>query len=248
MNVTEKAVLHPCVAHRGWSGAAPENTMAAFRLALSEPAVQRIELDVHLSKDEVPVVIHDASLKRTTGVKARVRDKTAAELAALDAGSWFHRMYAGEGIPSLSQVLELTRGRCRLNIELKDGEPDKDLLARKVGELLQSQGREEDSILTSFDHALLLSARRHAPRTRTGLIMDKRPSNIAAVLDSLGAKVLSLNHKYVNVALLAQTEAAGVEVMAWTVNEQRDLNKLATYAQSFQLCTNYPDRWLAAVR
>ncbi|MDG0812022.1 glycerophosphodiester phosphodiesterase [Cohnella rhizosphaerae] len=248
MNVTEKAALHPCVAHRGWSGAAPENTMAAFRLALSEPAVEWIELDVHLSKDEIPVVIHDASLKRTTGVKARVRDKTAAELAALDAGGWFHRMYAGEGIPTLSQVLELTRGRCRLNIELKDGEPDRDLLARKVGELLQSQGREADSILTSFDHALLLAARRHAPRTRTGLILDKRPSNIAAVLDSLGATILSINYKYVNVALLAQTEAAGIDVMAWTVNEQRELNKLAVYSQSFQLCTNYPDRWLAAVR
>lgn len=247
MSVTEKAALHPCVAHRGWSGAAPENTMAAFRLALSEPSVHWIELDVHLSKDEIPVVIHDASLKRTTGVKARVRDMTAAELGALDAGGWFHRMYAGEGIPTLEQVLELTQGRCRLNVELKDGEPDKDLLARKVGELLKAHGREEDSILTSFDHAVLLAASRHAPNIRKGLILDKRPSNIVAVLESLKAKVLSINHKYISGALLAQTEAEGIAVMAWTVNEQRELNKLASYPQTFQLCTNYPDRWLAAV-
>ncbi|CAI6014914.1 glycerophosphodiester phosphodiesterase [Cohnella sp. JJ-181] len=248
MTVTEKAALHPCVAHRGWSGAAPENTMAAFRLALSEPTVYWIELDVHLSKDDIPVVIHDASLKRTTGVKARVRDKTAAELAALDAGGWFHRMYAGEGIPTLAQVLDLTRGRCRLNIELKDGEPDKDLLARKVCELLKAYDRDEDSIITSFDHALLLSVKRYAPRTRTGLILDKRPTNIVAVLESLQAQVLSINYKYVNAALVAQTEAAGIEIMAWTVNEQRELNKLAAYPQSFQLCTNYPDRWLASVK
>lgn len=248
MTESVKENLHPCVAHRGWSGAAPENTLAAFRLALSEPAVHWIELDVHLSKDEVPVVIHDDALKRTTGVKAKVRDLTAEELGRLDAGGWFHRMYAGEGVPTLAQVLDLTQGRCRLNIELKDGTSDKDLLARKVSELLRECGREEDSILTSFDHALLLAARRHAPRTRTGLILDKKPSNIAAVLDSLQASVLSLHHKYVTAALLEKTEAAGIEVMAWTVNEQRDLSKLAAFPQRFQLCTNYPDRWLAAVK
>lgn len=248
MTESAKAKLHPCVAHRGWSGAAPENTLAAFRLAMSEPMVHWIELDVHLSKDEIPVVIHDAVLKRTTGIKAKVRDLTAEELGRLDAGSWFHRMYAGEGVPTLAQVLELTAGRCRLNIELKEGEPNKDLLARNVCELLKSCGRDEDSILTSFDYELLLAARRHAPRTRTGLILDKKPSNIADVLKSLQAQVLSLNYKYVTAPLLAQTEAAGIEVMAWTVNEQRDLNKLAADPLRFQLCTNYPDRWLAAVK
>jgi len=107
----QRMILHPCVAHRGWSGRAPENTLAAFRLATSIPQVHWIELDVHLSRDKVPVVIHDPTLKRTTGIKGRVSAYTAKQLGAMDAGSWFSPKFAQEGIPTLDQVLELVAGR-----------------------------------------------------------------------------------------------------------------------------------------
>lgn len=241
------AQLHPCVAHRGWSGGAPENTLAAFKLAMTEPAVQWIELDVHLSKDEVPVVIHDANLNRTTNAKGKVRDLTARELGCLDAGSWFHRVYAGEPVPTLAQVLEITAGRCRLNIEMKEGTPDPDLFATRVASLLRAYGRERNSIITSFDPKYLTAVKRHAPEISTGLIIDKRPSSLIATLKSLEADVLSIGFGHVGPSLLNETEAAGIRVMAWTPNHPRDLARLAAMPQPFLICTNYPDRWLAAV-
>ncbi|MBB6673880.1 glycerophosphodiester phosphodiesterase [Cohnella nanjingensis] len=245
---TSPAELHPCVAHRGWSGGAPENTLAAFKLAMTEPAVYWIELDVHLSRDEVPVVIHDGTLNRTTNAKGRVRDLTAAELAKLDAGSWFHQVYAGEPVPTLEQVLYLTAGRCRLNIEMKEGTPDADRFAHRVASLLRAYRREHDTVITSFEPLYLKAVKRHAPEIRTGLITDKRPTSLIATLKSLEASVLSIAFGHVGPSLLKETEAARIQVMAWTPNHPRDLARLAAMPQPFQICTNYPDRWLAAVQ
>ncbi|WP_267901414.1 glycerophosphodiester phosphodiesterase [Cohnella faecalis] len=139
MTPEERSRLHPCVAHRGWSGAAPENTMAAFEMALREPNVNWMELDVHLSQDEVPVVIHDGTLKRTTNGKGKVMECTAEQLGKLDAGSWFSSSYAGEGVPTLAQVLELAAGRCNLNIELKDDGDDRRILAARTLETIRSR-------------------------------------------------------------------------------------------------------------
>jgi len=109
-------IANPCCAHRGASGLAPENTMAAMKRALAFPFVEWIELDVQLSKDGVPVVIHDDTVDRTTDRKGRVADFTAAELQAMDAGSRFSPAFRGEPVPTLEQVLELTAGECRLDI------------------------------------------------------------------------------------------------------------------------------------
>src|SRR5690554_7738935 len=107
------------VAHRGWSGAAPENTMAAFRLAMLDLRISWIELDVQLSKDGVPVVIHDYKLRRTTGALGAVKDYTYEQLSKLDNGSWFSPEFSSERIPTLEQVLKEAKGRIHLNIELK---------------------------------------------------------------------------------------------------------------------------------
>ncbi len=101
---------HLCVAHRGFSGIAPENTLAAFKLAIDQLFVRWIELDVQLSKDGVPVVIHDFTLERTTNGTGRVKDTDWKELKRLDAGGWKSAEYQGERIPTLAQVLDLCRG------------------------------------------------------------------------------------------------------------------------------------------
>ncbi|GIO13637.1 putative glycerophosphoryl diester phosphodiesterase YhdW [Cohnella xylanilytica] len=243
-----KALSHPCVAHRGWSGGAPENTMAAFRLALTEPSVRWIELDVHLSKDEVPVVIHDSTLNRTTNGKGKVRDMTAEQLSRLDAGSWFHPTYAGEPVPMLEQVLAFARGRCRLNIELKEGALDGGLLVRRVAGLIRAYRMDDEIVLTSFDRRLIERAKESAPNLRTGLITDKKPKGLVQRLQSMQASFLSIDHKQISASLLKETEAAGIRVMAWTVNHPADLARLASMPEPFQICTNYPDRWLAAVK
>ena len=106
------------IGHRGYPAKYPENTLAAFEAAIEAGAVM-IELDVMLSRDRKVVVIHDATLDRTTNGKGSVADLTLAELKQLDAGSWFDAQFVGQQIPELSEVLDLVNGRAYVNIEIK---------------------------------------------------------------------------------------------------------------------------------
>jgi len=242
---------HPCVAHRGWSGKAPENTLAAFRMALAEPAVRWIELDVRLSRDGVPVVIHDPTLQRTTNGTGRVADRTARELARLDAGGWFHPSFAGEPVPTLEQALELVAGRCRLNIELKTDETDRagiERLVRATADVLKAARLTEEVVVSSFDPVCLGDLRWHAPDLRLGLIAKRYVPGFAATLRKMGVTFLALDYRRLSPAALAECARHGVDVMAWTVNRLRDLERLAAMPEPFLVCTNHPDRWLAAVR
>ncbi len=110
-------------AHRGAKAVAPENTLPAFERALAM-GVDGIELDVHCSKDGQLVVIHDESLERTTSGTGKVSDYTAAQLAKIDAGSYFNPAFAGTGVPTLAEVFDLVGNRCRVNVELKSDDPN----------------------------------------------------------------------------------------------------------------------------
>ncbi len=247
MDKQSKAKLHPCVAHRGFSGKAPENTMAAFKLALDYPHVTWMELDVHLSKDGVPVVIHDGELERTTNGKGRVGDFTAEQLAKLDAGGWMDASFSTEGVPALEQVLDLAAGKCKLNIELKGGAADYDRLASRTVEVIRSRGAEAEHIVTSFEPAILRAVRKHSPTIGIGLIIDENPADLIDRLLELDCAYLSIGFRHMNEKLLEQAAKASIVVNAWTVNSVSDLRRLANRPEAFQLCTNYPDRWLAAV-
>lgn len=248
LNKSTHADLHPCVAHRGFSSSAPENTLAAFKLAMSQAFVHWIELDVHLSRDDIPVVIHDGTLKRTTNGLGRVREKTAAELGRLDAGSWFHPSFASEGVPTLAEVLALTAGRCRMNVELKGDNADWELLARQAVDVIRTLQLEKDTIITSFQPEILAAVRNYYPSINIGLIVEDRPPNLVAIMKGMGACCLSIDFRHLNASLLKETAEAGISVMAWTVNAAGDLRRLARRPEPFQLCTNYPDRWQAVMK
>lgn len=246
-NDRERAILHPCVAHRGWSGRAPENTMAAFKLALQEPAVQWMELDVHLSRDQIPVVIHDPTLKRTTGVKARVSSMTAEQLAQLDAGSWFSPKFAKERIPTLDQVLRSAKGRCCLNIEIKGEDSAPALIVGRVLEDVRRRFMKDDVIITSFRTDVLKEVREQSRSVRTGLIVDDNPPQLIRTVQSLGCSMLSIGFRHLTERLLQQAAEAGIAVMAWTPNLPADLNRLVRRPEPIMICTNHPDRWLNAI-
>ncbi|WP_256760068.1 glycerophosphodiester phosphodiesterase family protein [Cohnella sp. WQ 127256] len=248
MDKNTRAKLHPCVAHRGFSGMAPENTMAAFRLAMSQPDVKWIELDVHLSRDGVPVVIHDGTLKRTANIEGRVIDFTATELGRLDVGSWFNPSFSKEGIPTLDEVLALTKGKCALNVELKGDDSDPEQLAQRAVDIIRSHQLEHDIVITSFHPNILRAVHRCAPALKTGLIIDDNPKDLVESLIALNASYLSIGFRHINEQLLKQTSEASIDVMAWTVNSDGDLRRLASRPEAFQLCTNYPDRWLTAIK
>ncbi|GGN91519.1 glycerophosphodiester phosphodiesterase [Saccharibacillus kuerlensis] len=235
-----------CVAHRGFSGAAPENTLAAIRLAMKMPEVEWIEIDVQLSSDGVPVLIHDFTLGRTTNGRGAVREHTLHKLQSLDAGRWKSRIFSGESIPTLEQVLSEVRGRLKINIELKTTAEWHAGLASAAAEAVRMQGMENEVIFTSFEPLALLEARDAAPEIRRGLIIDSRPADLSARLEEYGCTLLSIGHSRVDTAFVRSTIEQGIDMMVWTVDNLRRMRELGSMHPELMICTNRPDRWLLA--
>lgn len=198
--------------HRGASGDAPENTLAAFRLA-AEQGADGVELDVQLSADGVPVVIHDETLDRTTDGTGPVKDRTAAELARLDAG-------AGEHVPTLAEVLALLAPTgLEVNVELKNSvEPYPGLEAAAL-DVVRAAGFEDRVWWSTFQHPSLRVLRGLAPDARVGFL------HLEALLDPwLYAQRLdgaALHPAWEALQVPGTIEGcreAGVRVHTWTVN------------------------------
>jgi glycerophosphoryl diester phosphodiesterase len=151
-------------AHRGASVAAPENSMAAFRAAM-EAGATFTELDVQRTRDGQIVVVHDGDLMRLGGDPRKVSELTAAEIAGIDIGRKYDARFAGETPPTLAQVIDLVRGRMKINVELKYNVPDP-LLAPAVIELLKSKQFLDDVVITSLDYAALKQVESIEPRVR----------------------------------------------------------------------------------
>lgn len=199
-------------AHRGASAEAPENTLAAFELALQQGA-GGIELDVHLSRDGVPMVIHDETLERTTNERGAVSARTAAELQRLDAGSWFAPGFSGEEVPTLEQVLQLVGEQARINIEIKSsaaGAAVLDVLQRYPGSRV---------LVSSFDHRLLARLRGLAPELALGFLVDSPwwRSGLRRALAS-GGESFHPRQELVSHPLLQACHRAGLKVYPWTVD------------------------------
>jgi len=237
---------NPCVAHRGWSGRAPENTLAAISLAMEEKHLFWIEIDVQLSKDNIPVVIHDYTLFRTTNGMGEVKEYTAKQLQQFDAGEWFSDSYQGESIPTLDQVLALTCGRCRLNIELKtDGRYPG--LAHEVLKLIYQYGLQHDVVITSFYMPILQEVRKLSQEIAVGLIIDGWRDTLIDELKALRSDFLSLGYRQLNSDRLQQLKAASIRIMLWTLNDVRTIKKYAAMDPDIMICTNYPERWREAI-
>ena len=199
--------------HRGASAEAPENTLAAFRAALAAGA-DGVELDIHLSADGVPVVMHDATLERTTDGCGAVGDWPAADLAGLDAGSWFAPDFKGEPVPTLGEALALLGGRLRVNIEIKDAAAALATL-EVLGEFPAA-----DVILSSFDRTALQALRRADARIPLAVLSDEPGwHRLLRVAKELRASALHLRADLVSRPLLTAARTAGLPVLVWTVDE-----------------------------
>jgi glycerophosphoryl diester phosphodiesterase len=223
--------------HRGASGYAPENTIAAFRLAMEQGA-DMCELDVQQTRDDRFAVIHDATLGRTSDGSGPVWKKTLAELQALDAGGWFGRSFAGEGIPSLEQVIHLVRGKMRLHIELKAHGHE-----RQSEELLAAALRREnvanECIVSSFDHDRIDHLKRLAPEIAAGYIFSARQFHDQ--LFSGAADVLSAHFSLITDDFVKRARSSGKRVHTWTANQTKDMQRLLE-AGVDAIITNFPDR------
>lgn len=236
--------MYPLIyAHRGASGHAPENTMAAFRLAVQEGA-GGIELDVQLSADKQVVVIHDETLDRTTDGTGAVGSLTWEELRRLDA-SFGQEAYRGEGIPLLSQVLELLAStQLELNIELKNGIVPYDGMEEAVVRLVRQYGMEKRIVLSSFNHYSIARLAGMAPDMEMAVLYSDglyRPWEYAAFV---GARSLHPHYLAVTPEIVMNARMAGVKVRPWTVNSDDDYRRMAA-AGVDAVITNYPGRFKA---
>ncbi|AOZ93960.1 glycerophosphodiester phosphodiesterase [Paenibacillus crassostreae] len=236
-----------CVAHRGFSYKSPENTIAAINMAIAEPYVQWIEIDTQLSSDGIPVVIHDFSLDRTTNGTGLVKDHTWEQLQSLDAGRWKGVAFIGEKIPSLDEVLKLSRGRIRLNIELKTKGDMYIGLEKAVLERISYYHMENEVVLTSFDENALRRVKDYNVKINTGLIINNRPIDLMKRLKDLKCSFLSIKASYLNSALTSTLISQGITVMAWTVDNASGMKRLSSMNSGIMICTNRPDVWAATL-
>ena len=215
-------------AHRGASAYAPENTLAAFELALVQNA-DAIELDVKLSADGQVVVIHDPTVDRTTGSRGRVKDLSFSELRALDAGSFFSEKFKGEKIPTLEEVFEAVGKRTFINVELTNYTTPRDHLVEAVCVLVKKVGLQKQVMFSSFFASNLAKARTHLPGVPRGLL---------ALNGWLGAWARSFGfafgryqalHPYLKDVTSEQVQRVhrlNRRIHVWTVNAAEDMRRL----------------------
>jgi glycerophosphoryl diester phosphodiesterase len=222
-NLSRYTVDRPVVqvtAHRGHSRAAPENTLSSVRRAIASGA-DYAEVEVQSTADGVIVLLHDRDLKRVAGVSWRLDELSYNEVRKLDVGSWFDPAFAGEPVPTLAEVINLARGRIKLNLELKFFGLDR-RLAAQVARLVREQEFESDCLVTSLDYDALLEVKRNNPRLRTGLIVAHSLGDVSR----LEVEVLSIRWDWLTDDLLRAAYRRGQEVHVWTVNDPSQMARL----------------------
>lgn len=244
-------------AHRGGAGLAPENTLAAFRKAL-ELGVDALELDLHVTREGVVVVIHDETLDRTTDGRGDVGDLSLEAVKRLDAGGKFGPAFRGERVPTLREVIDLVKasgnGRVRLDLELKyhqdrPGKPA-DFEAR-VLEILRGTGFAEQVNFISFHHPSLAKVKVLEPNIRTGLLAGGRtpPPDPVALVRQFRADYYSPSFRHVTSEAVAALHQAGVPIVPWTVNETTEMRRLMALGigalAGDGIATDFPDRLLS---
>ena len=209
------------MAHRGASAAAPENSMAAIKLAI-ESGAEWVEIDVQEAADGEIVVIHDSDLKKVGGVPMVVAESTMKQLQYVDIGSWFDLSFSAERIPTLRQVLELCKDQIGVNIELKYYGSEK-RLEQSVAEIVDEYDMAEQIVAMSLSLPGVTEMKRIRPNWKVGLLSSVAVGNLAR----LDVDFLALNARFVSRSLVRRLHDHGKEVMVWTVNDPLSMSVMA---------------------
>lgn len=215
------------IGHRGAAGLEPENTLRSIRRAI-EIGVDRVEIDVRVTKDGRLVVIHDETVDRTTNGHGYVRDMTFEEIRKLDAGK-------GEKVPTLEEALNLTRGKVILQIELKVAEATEPTI-----ELIEENGAEREVVITSFIHSLLKKVRYLNPAIRTGALFFDVQEDIFERTISACAEAIHIYYRNITPKLVENAHKRGLKVVAWNPDEVGDMKRIISLGVD-AICSNRPD-------
>ena len=234
------------VAHRGASWYAPENTMAAFDKAV-ELGCSDMEFDVQLSRDEVPVVIHDNVVDVTTDGGGAVAQMTLAELKTLDAGSWFSPQFSGQRIPTLEEVLQRYSGKICMHPEIKTNSPE---LAAKVVEMLRTYGQDDRSVAISFHWQVLERIKRLHPTQAIGhltLGLQRELVEEAAKMRCLLVGIHPALNGTETRRFIERAHELGLGVLGFGLGMKRDF-RLAFQAGFDLLTADYPDQVISMLQ
>lgn len=222
------------IAHRGFSSAAPENTMAAFDAAAA--AGVGFELDVSLSSDEHVVIMHDDTVDRTTDESGLISAYTLEALKRMDAGRWFSDEFEGEKVPTLREVLQRWGGKVPIDIEIKTCDI-KAPLAEGVVREIEAAGLVDQVFVTSFDPYMLELVKDANPDIRrgqlTGTFKDADLSGIEKLVlrkmwmnSHSEPHIVAVEHVRITPGRVKKWHKKGYEVYAWTVNEREDMQRM----------------------
>ena len=230
------------IAHRGASGAFPENTRLAFNKAIAAGA-DMIELDCQLSQDGHVVIFHDEKLRRTAAARGAVRERTLAQLKQLDIGKWRGKAFKGERILTLEEALETIAGDADLCLEFKSFGAAAPGLELKALFILTHYDYLERTILSSFDYRCLARLRELAPEATVGVIygagVDEDPF---AAAEQLGARSMHVQKELASRDMLCRAWDQGLDVYVWTVNDVRDMEAFAGLGVQ-GLISDYPEKF-----
>ena len=246
MNHPKNKVL--VIAHRGASGIAPENTLAAVKAAI-EMGVDMVELDVHQTRDDIAVVIHDKTVNRTSNGKGKVKDFTFDELQVLDSGSWFHPKFKNEKIPSLESVLQEVKGKVKLLIEVKETKYSG--IEKNIVQLLNKYDAKNWCIIQAFETGVLNNIQKLDPSIEIHKLVVGDIPGLPLHIDNClrtgniykynNTASINPNFKFVNKKTIQKIHGQGQKINTWTVNEQGDMEKMIKMGVD-GIITNYPDQ------
>ncbi len=237
LNSNERVVI----AHRGASGYAPENTLTSFLKAI-ELEADAIECDVHLSKDGIPIVIHDEELTRTTNGKGYVKDYYLMELKSLNAGykNRFGNEFKNEKIPTLKEVFEVCKNKVGVVIEIKNGPFFYEGIEEKVIDLVKEFNMEDWVIISAFDHQTVKKIKKLDKDLVTAVIFSGCP--VKPTLDCLLAYANGMHMEwcYLKPSVVKEAEEDNLFINVWTVNNKEDIKKMFLMNAN-GIITDYPD-------
>jgi len=230
------------IAHRGASGAFPENTRLALSKAIAAGA-DMIEIDCQLSRDGHVVIFHDEKLRRTAAARGALRERTLAQLKQLDIGKWRGKAFKGERILTLEEALETVAGDADLCLEFKSFGVAAPGLELKALFILSHYDYLERAILSSFDYRCLARLRELAPEATLGVIygagVEEDPF---AAAEQLGARSLHVQKELASRDLLRRAWDQGLDIYVWTVNDLREMEAFAGLGVQ-GLISDYPEKF-----
>jgi glycerophosphoryl diester phosphodiesterase len=206
--------------HRGSSKAAPENTVAAIKQAI-EDGTDWVEIDVQETADGAVVVFHDSDFMKVAGVGSKIWDVTLTEAKAIDIGSWFAPEFSGERVPTLGEVLDLCKGKTRVNIELKYYGHD-ERLEQRVVEIVDGRDMASEIVIMSLKMDAVKKMKSIRPNWKVGLLMSVAAGN----LKNINADFLAVNASFADRRFIRSAHNLGRDVHVWTVNDAPTMSML----------------------